>query len=94
MNLFKNELLISLRHNNISHSHEPSNSTDIIISLLQHQIGFLKEQLKPKDKIINSIIVNLSRNDDMIFSQKAATLKTLENQPNYKQLQNTKTIEN
>ena len=94
MNLFKNELLISLRHNNISHSHEPSNNTDIIISLLQHQIGFLKEQLKPKDKIINSIVVNLSRNDDMIFSQKAATLKTLENQPNYKQLQNTKTIEN
>ena len=30
----------------------------------------------------------------MIFSQKAATLKTPENQPNYKQLQNTKTIEN
>ena len=30
----------------------------------------------------------------MIFSQKAATLKTPENQPNYKQPQNTKTIEN
>ena len=30
----------------------------------------------------------------MFFSQKAATLKTPENQTNYKQLQNTKTIEN
>ena len=29
----------------------------------------------------------------MFFSQKAATLKTPENQTNYKQLQNTKTIE-
>ena len=27
------------------------------------------------------------------FSQKATTLKTLENQTNYKQLQNTKTID-
>ena len=29
----------------------------------------------------------------MFFSQKAATLKTPENQTNYKQLQNTKTID-
>ena len=30
----------------------------------------------------------------MFFSEKAATLKTPENRTNYKQLQNTKTIEN
>ena len=86
MNLFKNELLTSLKHNNKSHSHETSNNTDTIISLLQDQIDFLQEQLKSKDKIINSHIENLSRNDDVFFSQKAATLKASENQTNYEQL--------
>ena len=93
MNSFKNELLTSLKHNTKSHSHEPSNNTDRIISLLQDQIEFLQEQLKSKDKIINSLIENLSRNDDAFFLQKTATLKTPENQTNYKQLQNTKTIQ-
>ena len=88
MNLFKNELLTSLKYNTTSHSHEPSNNTDRIASLLQDQIESLQEQLKSKGKIIN-----LSRNGDMSFSQKAATLETPENQGNYKQLQNTKTIE-
>ena len=46
MNLFKNELLTSLKHNTKSHSHEPSSNTDGIISLLQDQMGFLHEQLK------------------------------------------------
>ena len=64
-----------------------------IISLLQNQIEFLQEQLKSKDKIINSLIENLSRNNDVFFSQKATTLKAPENQTNYKQLQNTKTID-
>ena len=54
----------------------------------------MQEQLKSKDKIINSLIENRSKIDDAFFSQKAATLKTPENQTNYKQLQNTKTIEN
>ena len=94
MNLFKNELLTSLKPNNKSHSQETSNDTDRIISLLQDQIEFLQEQLKSKDKIINSLIENLSRNDDVyFFSQKAATLKASENQTNYEQLQNTKTID-
>ena len=53
----------------------------------------MQEQLKSKDKMINSLLQNLSRNDDVFFSQKAATLETPENQKNYKQLQNTKTIE-
>ena len=93
MNLFKNKLLTSLRYNTKSHSHEPSNNTNRIISLLQDQIGFLQEQLKSKGKIINSLIENLCRNGDVFFSQKAETLKTPENQTNYKQLQNTKTID-
>ena len=93
MNLLKNEILTSLKHNNKSHSHETSNNTDRIISLLQDQIEFLQEQLKSKDKIINSLTENLSRNDDIFFSQKAATLKASENQTNYEQLQNTKTID-
>ena len=46
MNLFKKELLTSLKHNTKSHLHEPSSNTDGIISLLQDQMGFLHEQLK------------------------------------------------
>ena len=53
----------------------------------------MQEQLKSKDKIINSLIENRSRNDDIFFSQKAATLKASEHQTNYEQLQNTKTID-
>ena len=64
-----------------SHSNEPN--TDRIISLLQDQIEFLQEQLKSKDKIINSLKENISRNECMFFSQKATTLKTPENQSNY-----------
>ena len=91
MNLFKNELLTSLKHSNKSHSQETSNNR--IIFLLQDQIEFLQERPKSKDKITNSLIENLSRNDDAFFSPKAATLKASENQTNYEQLQNTKTIE-
>ena len=65
-----------------------------MISVLQDQTEFLQEQLKFKEEIINSLIDNLSRNGDVFFSEKAATLKTPENRTNYKQLQNTKTIEN
>ena len=63
-----------------------------MISLLQDQIGFLQEQLKSKEKIINSLIENISRNERRIFSQKTATLETLKNQTNYKQLKNIKSI--
>ena len=74
--------------------HNASNNTDRIISLLQDQIEFLQEELKSKNKIVNSLIENLSRNDDVFFFwQKEATLKAPENQTNYKQLQNKKTID-
>ena len=76
MSLFKNELLISLKHSTKSHTHEPTNDNDRIISLLQDQIEFLQEELKSKDKIINSFIETLSRNDDVFFSQKAANSKS------------------
>ena len=82
-----------LKHNTKSHSHEPSNNTNRIISLLQDQIEFLQEHLTLKDKIINSLIKNISRNDDVFFSQKAAILKASENETNYEQLKNTKTID-
>ena len=93
LNLFKNELLTSLKHNTRSHSHEPSSNTGRIVSLLQDKMEFLQEQLKSKNKIINSLTENLSRNGGVLFLQKAAILKALENQTNYKQLQNTKTID-
>ena len=35
MNFFKNELLTSLKRNDKSHSHEPSNNTDRIISKIK-----------------------------------------------------------
>ena len=70
MNLFKNDLLTSFQHDTKSHSHEPSDNTDRIISLLQDQIEFLQEQLKSKDKIINFLIENLSRNDDVFFRKR------------------------
>ena len=60
MNLFKNELFTSLKHNTKSRSHESSNNTDRIISLLQAQIEFLKEQLKSKEKMINLLTEHLS----------------------------------
>ena len=82
-----------LKYNTKSHSHEPSNNTNRIISLLQDEIEFLQEHLTLKDKIINSLIKNLSRNDDVFFSQKAAILKASENETNYEQLKNTKTID-
>ena len=93
LNLFKNELLTSRKRNTKSHSHEPSNNTDRIISLPQDQIEFLQEQLKSKDKIINSLKQNLFRNDDIFFSQTTATGKSPENQTNHDQLQNPKTID-
>ena len=70
MNSFRNELVTSLKHNTKFHSHEPSNNTDRIISQLQDQIEFLQKQLKSKDKIINSLIENLSRNDDVFFRKR------------------------
>ena len=70
LNLFKNELLTSLKSNSKSHSQETSNNTDRIISLLQDQIEFLQKQLKFKDKIINSLIENLSRNGDVFFRKR------------------------
>ena len=60
--------------------------------LLQDQIEFLLEQVKSKNKIINSLIENLSRNEDVFFV-KGCNTKTPENQTNYRQLQNTKIIE-
>ena len=50
--------------------HNASNNTDRIISLLQDQIEFLQEELKSKNKIVNSLIENLSRNDDVFFFRK------------------------
>ena len=82
-----------LKQNTKSHSHKTSNNTDRIISLFQDQIEFLQEHLQLKDKIINSLMKNLSRNDDVFFSQKAAILKASENETNYEQLKNTKTID-
>ena len=50
--------------------HNTSNNTDRIISLLQDQIEFLQEELKSENKIVNSLIESLSRNDDVFFFRK------------------------
>ena len=68
--------------------HNASNNTDRIISLLQDQIEFLQEELKSKNKIVNSLIENLSRNDDVFFflkrKQHYKLLKTKLITSNYK----------
>ena len=51
MNLFKNEILTSLKHNTKFHPHELSNITDRIISLVQDQIEFLINNLNLKTKL-------------------------------------------
>ena len=75
MNFFKNQLLTSLKHNTKSHSLKPGHNTDRMVSLIQDQKEFLQEQLKSEDKTVNLLIENLSRNDDVFFSQKGSATK-------------------
>ena len=70
MNLFKNQPLTSLKHNTTSHSFKPSKNTDRKISLLQDQTEFLQEQVKSKEKVISSLIENLSSKHDVFFLAK------------------------
>ena len=70
MKLFKNKLLTSLKHNTKSHSPEPSNNTDRMISLLQVQIEFLKEQLKSNDEIINSLRKSFQKRRCIFFCKR------------------------
>ena len=44
------------------------NNSERLIKQLQDKINFLREQLKNKDKITNSLLQQLSKRDDVLFS--------------------------
>ena len=56
MNLFKDKLLVLLKYNTTSHSHEPIFKSHRLFSLLQDKKEFLQGKLKSKGKIMNFLI--------------------------------------
>ena len=48
------------------HGNSTSEISERFISHLEEQISFLREQLRNKDKIINSLITQLSKNSEVI----------------------------
>ena len=66
---FKNEFLQShVKHSPSKHVYGNSTSeiSERFINHLEEQISFLREQLRNKDKIINSLINQLSKNSEVI----------------------------
>ena len=66
---FKNEFLeSSVKHSLSEQVHENSTNekSDRFINHLEQQISFLREQPKNKDKIINSLINQLSKNSEVM----------------------------
>ena len=60
VNVFKKQLLTSYTTDNVN----KSNNSDRLIILLEENIGFLKEQLNKKDKVIDSLLNQLSKQND------------------------------
>ena len=58
----------SVKHNLSEQVHENSTNeiSERFINHLEQQISFLKEQLRNKDKIINTLISQLSKNSEVI----------------------------
>ena len=66
---FKNEFLQSCVKHSLSekvHGNSASEISERFINHLKEQISFLREQLRNKDKIINSLIAQLSKNSEVI----------------------------
>ena len=66
---FKNEFLQSCVKHSPSeqvHGNSTSEISEMFINLLEKQISFLREQLKNKDKVINSLINQLLKNSEVI----------------------------
>ena len=60
VNVFKKQLLTSYTTDNVN----KSNNSDRLIILLEENIAFLKEQLNKKDKVIDSLLNQLSKQND------------------------------
>ena len=66
---FENEFLLSCVKHSPSeqvHGNSTSEISERFINHLEEQISFLREQLRNKDKIINSLINQLSKNSEVI----------------------------
>ena len=66
---FKNEFLQScVKHSSSEkvHGNSASEISERFINHLEEQISFLRKQLRNKDKIINSLITQLSKNSEVI----------------------------
>ena len=59
-NFFKKQLLTSYTADNVN----KSNNSDRLIILLKENIAFLKEQISKKDKVIDSLLNQLSKQND------------------------------
>ena len=69
---FKNEFLESSVKHSISEQVQDNSKNEISESFINHleqQISFLREQLRNKDKIINSLINQLSKNSEVISTR-------------------------
>ena len=60
VNVFKKQLLTSYTTDNVN----KSNNSDRLIILLEENIAFLKEQINKKDKVIDSLLNQLSKQND------------------------------
>ena len=60
VNIFKKQLLTSYTTDNVN----KSNDSDRLIILLEENIAFLKEQVSKKDKVADSLLNQLSKQND------------------------------
>ena len=66
---FKNKFLQScVKHSEQVQRSSSSEISERFINLLEEQISFPREQLRNKDKIINSLINQLSKNSEVIHT--------------------------
>ena len=68
VNVFKKQLLTSYTTDNVN----KSNNSDRLIILLEENIAFLKEQLNKKDKVIDSLLNQLSKQNDSASHNKTS----------------------
>ena len=62
VNVFTQQILISSATDNVNQSNvQKPNSSDRLIILSEENIAFLKEQVHQKDKVINSLLNQLSK---------------------------------
>ena len=72
VNSFKNQILTS--HEILQSTSQNSETTEMI--RLREDILFLKEQIRNKDKVIDSLLCQLSKRDDIFLLQNRGSTKT------------------